>query len=204
MVKAKTDSPTEEKILTAARKVFIANGLAGARMQEIADEAGINKAMLHYYFRCKEKLFETVLIETMQGFIPLMNAIFQSQASLQEKIETFCNVYIDKMVENPFIPLFVMNEINKQPEAFFKKVWGGKKPDLSSLIKQIEAGVNKNEIRPINPPQLVMNIMALCVFPFVAKPMFQLVMGINDKHFRLMMEERKQEIPMFIINAIKK
>jgi AcrR family transcriptional regulator len=204
MVKVQADASTEEKILTAARKVFITNGLAGARMQEIADEAGINKAMLHYYFRSKEKLFETVLVETMQGFVPKMNSIFNSDAELEEKIKTFCAVYIDKMVENPFIPLFVMNEINKQPEAFFKKLWGGKKPDVSTLVKQIEVGVKNREISPIHPVQLVMNIMALCVFPFVAKPMFQLVMAINDKQFRLMMEERKKEVPKFIINAIKK
>ncbi|MBK6938369.1 MAG: TetR/AcrR family transcriptional regulator [Chitinophagaceae bacterium] len=203
MVKIKTDTSTEEKILTAARKVFITNGLAGARMQEIANEAGINKALLHYYFRSKDKLFETILVETMQSFLPRVNAIFTSDLPLEEKIPAFCSEYIDKMLANPFIPLFVVNEINNQPDDFFKKIWGGKKPDVSILVKQLDAAANEKKIRPVSPVQLIMNIMSMCVFPFVAKPMFQRVIGISDKQFRLLMEERKKDIPSFIMAALR-
>lgn len=204
MVKTQPDTSTEEKILAAARKVFIANGLAGARMQEIADEAGINKALLHYYFRSKDKLFETVLFETMQSFLPRVNAIFTSDLPIEEKIPAFCSEYIDKMLANPFIPLFVVNEINNQPDEFFKKIWGGKKPDVTVLIKQLEAAVKENKIKAVSPAQLIINIMSLCVFPFMAKPMFQRVIGINDKQFRLLMEERKKEIPAFIMAALRR
>ena len=94
MVKTQPDTSTEEKILAAARKVFIAHGLAGARMQEIADEAGINKALLHYYFRSKDKLFETILVETMQSFLPRVNAIFTSDLPLEEKKLLSCCVSV--------------------------------------------------------------------------------------------------------------
>ena len=204
MVETQADTPTEERILAAARKVFIAHGLTGARMQEIADEAGINKALLHYYFRSKEKLFETILTETMQSFLPRINAIFTSELPVEEKIAAFCSEYIDKMLDNPFIPLFVVNEINNQPDDFFKKIWGGKKPDVGILVKQLEAAAKEKMIRPVSPVQLILNIMSMCVFPFVAKPMFQKVMGISDKQFRLLMEERKKEIPAFIMAALRR
>lgn len=204
MVKTQADTSTEERILAAARKVFIAHGLTGARMQEIADEAGINKALLHYYFRSKEKLFETILTETMQSFLPRINAIFTSELPVEEKIAAFCSEYIDKMLDNPFIPLFVVNEINNQPDDFFKKIWGGKKPDVGILVKQLESAAKEKMIRPVSPVQLILNIMSMCVFPFVAKPMFQKVMGISDKQFRLLMEERKKEIPAFIMAALRR
>lgn len=204
MVKTQADTSTEERILAAARKVFIAHGLTGARMQEIADEAGINKALLHYYFRSKEKLFETILTETMQSFLPRINAIFTGGLPVEEKIAAFCSEYIDKMLDNPFIPLFVVNEINNQPDDFFKKIWGGKKPDVGILVKQLEAAAKEKMIRPISPVQLILNIMSMCVFPFVAKPMFQRVIGITDKQFRLLMEERKKEIPAFIMAALRR
>src|SRR4029078_3015094 len=133
MVKFRKEQNTEEKILSAAKKVFLKEGMAGARMQDIADEAGINKAMLHYYFRSKEKLFETIFKELSIEFLPRVNAIFESDLSLFEKIEVFCSEYISRMMENPFIPLFIVNEINKQPEIFLKKMWGGKRPQIGKV-----------------------------------------------------------------------
>ncbi len=124
MGKIKIEKSTEEKILAAAKKVFIAKGMAGARMQDIADEAGINKALLHYYFRSKEKLFEMIFMEAAQKLFPKINFIFESDVSLFEKIENFCEEYITIMSENPYLPLFVLNEISRDPEIFMKKIWG--------------------------------------------------------------------------------
>ncbi len=198
------DATTEERILIAAKKVFIAKGMAGARMQDIADEAGINKALLHYYFRSKEKLFETIFIEMSLRFLPLVNSIFESDMSLFEKIETFCREYISKITENPFIPLFVLNEMNKQPETFVKKMWGGKKPQVGKLVQQIELEAKRGKIRKVNPAHLLMNMISMCIFPFVGKPLCQMVMGLNETQFRLLMEERKTEVPKFIIDSISK
>jgi len=163
MVKTQQDTTTEQKILDAARKVFIAKGMAGARMQDIADEAGINKAMLHYYFRSKEKLFETIFKELSIEFLPRVNAIFESDLSLFEKIEVFCSEYISRMMENPFIPLFIVNEINKQPEIFLKKMWGGKRPQIGKFLQQIESEIQKGAIERIHPAQLMLNMVSMCV-----------------------------------------
>ena len=203
MDKRKIDQGTEQLILEAARKVFLTKGLMGARMQDIADEAGINKALLHYYFRNKQKLFETIFSELAQRFIPRLNEIFESDASLFQKIEMFCGAYISKINENPFIPLFVLNEINR-PGTFVKNMWAGKKPMIGQLVQQIEDEARKGNIRSISADQLVMNMISLCVFPFLGKPMFQWTLSLNDTKYKQIIEERKKAVPEFIIESIRK
>src|SRR6478672_7495746 len=118
------DQSTEEKILSAARKVFLNKGMDGARMQDIADEAGINKALLHYYFRSKDKLFEQIFMEVASAFLPKIFSILESEQTLFEKIELFCSEYISQEIKTPYVPIFILNEINRQPKAFLKKVLG--------------------------------------------------------------------------------
>ncbi len=205
MVKQKIDLSTEQLILDAAKKVFVRKGMAGARMQDIADEAGINKALLHYYFRNKEKLFEMIFMEAAQKLFPRINAIFDSDQPLFEKIESFCEEYITVVSENPYLPLFVLNEINQDPEYFLKKVWAGKsKPNPAKFLQQIEREVRKGTIKRINPLHLLMNLISMTIFPFVAKPMLQKNLGLDETQFRTVMEQRKKEVPKFIIDSIKK
>lgn len=204
MVKAKQKG-TEERVLEAARKVFTTKGMAGARMQDIADEAGINKAMLHYYFRDKDKLFETVFTEEALKFFPKINMIFQAEMPLFEKIEKFVAEYIDEMVANPFLPWFVMNELNRDPEQFMYKIWGKENlPNPGKLLEQIEKEVKKGTIKRVHPLHLLMNLLSMTVFPFIAKPMLTRNLRLNETSFKKAMEERKKEIPRFIIDSIRK
>jgi AcrR family transcriptional regulator len=204
MVKKEKDATTEEKILSAARKVFISRGMAGARMQDIADEAGINKALLHYYFKNKEQLFENIFIRLTQGFWQQITTVFESDTPLFDKIRTFCSMYIEKVIENPYIPLFVLYEMNQRPTGFVKKMFRNTPPRPAKLMQQIEAEVKAGNIRPINPPQLIMNMLSLCVLPFIGKPMFITVLNLDEKSFLDLMVERKKSVPEFIINSIKK
>ncbi|MEO8796112.1 MAG: TetR/AcrR family transcriptional regulator, partial [Daejeonella sp.] len=198
------DQSTEQKILQAARKVFISSGMAGARMQDIANEAEINKALLHYYFRSKEKLFDTVFKEVSGNLFPKINSIFEADISLFEKIEQFCEAYIEKLIENPFIPLFVLNEMNRNPEAFAEKILGGKKPNLKIVFTQVQENIKQGIIKSIKPEHLFMNMISMCIFPFVAKPMYVAVSGAKESDFLKLMQERKTEIPKFIIDSIRK
>jgi AcrR family transcriptional regulator len=205
MAKRLKDQNTEEIILEAARKVFVKRGMYGARMQDIADEAGINKALLHYYFESKDKLFEKIFMEAASHLFPKINEVLNSDAALFEKIERFCDEYITVVMENPYLPLFVMNEVNQDPEYFMKKVWGAKnKPDPSKFLRQIEEEVKKGTIKPVSPLQLMMNLLSMTIFPFVAKPVFQMNLGLDEFQFRHLMEQRKKEIPKFIIDSIRK
>lgn len=204
-MKKATEQGTEEKVLAAARKVFMTKGMAGARMQDIADEAGINKAMLHYYFRDKDKLFETIFTVEAQKFFPKINIIFQADMPLFEKIEKFVAEYIDEMLKNPMLPWFVMNEINRNPEQFISKVWGKTNmPRPMALLEQIEKEVKKGNIKKVHPLHLLMNILSMTIFPFIAQPMMSKVLHMNDAAFKQAMTERKKEIPRFIIESIKK
>lgn len=204
MVKVKKDQSTEQKILAAAKEIFVEKGMDGARMQDIADRAGINKALLHYYFRNKEKLFETVFVEAAVGFLPKVSTIMTTDAPLFEKIEQFVNEYIVMLRENPFLPIFILNEVNRQPKAFIRKIWGEKRPPMGLFMKQVEEEVKKGIIKPIDPAQLLTNMVSLCIFPFLARPMIQWVTVMNDEAWRQFIEKRKQEVSKFIIDSIRK
>lgn len=205
MVKVKKDQSTEARILEAAKKIFVAKGMAGARMQDIADEAGINKALLHYYFRNKEKLFEVIFLEAAHKLFPRINEIFSSDQPLFEKIESFCEEYILMVMQNPYLPLFVLNEINRDPDYFLRKVWvASDKPNPAKFLEQIEREVKKGTIKRISPLHLLLNLVSMAIFPFVAKPMIQKNLALDELQFRAVMEQRKKEIPKFIIDSIKK
>jgi TetR/AcrR family transcriptional regulator len=204
MAKKEIDQSTEQKILAAAREIFMEKGMDGARMQDIADRAGMNKALLHYYFRNKEKLFETVFAEAAAKFLPKVANIMSSDAPLFTKIELFVSEYINKLVENPYLPLFVLNEVNRQPKTFILKIWGDKRPPMHLFFAQIQEEVRKGTIKPIEPPHLLVNLVSMCIFPFVARPMIQWVTQMNDETFKQFIENRKTEVSKFIIDSIRK
>ena len=205
MVKNKKDDTTEEKILAAARKVFTTRGMSGARMQDIADEAGINKAMLHYYFKDKNKLFEVIFMQEAQKFFPKINMIFESDTPLFEKIEHFVNEYIDEMIESPYLPWFILNELNRDADQFLAKIWTmAHRPNPAKFLMQIEREMKKGTIKKINPLHLLLNLLSMTIFPFIAKPMIIRNLQMDEAQFKQVIEQRRKEIPKFIIDSIKK
>jgi len=194
----------EEKILAAAKKVFVNKGFTGARMQELADEAGINKALLQYYFRSKTNLFKKIFREAFSRLVPSLAEIFTRPISIFEKIELFTHAYISTVIEQPFIPVFVLSEMHRNPEDFFTthvqpELLGNVQLIGQEFAKAIQMGI----IRPIDPRQLMMNVMGLCVFPFVARPMLQRMMQVSDVAYQQLLEQRKTEVSQFINQAIQ-
>jgi len=195
---------SEELILLAAKTIFLRDGFAGARMQDIADSARINKALLHYYYRSKEKLFQAVFISIMQQVIQEMSAVLICDLHLFEKIRMFFDKHISFMQNHQFIPGFIMSELNRNPELvvdamkqiFAEKTFGG-------FISQIQSAIKSGEIKPINPHQLFVNMLALSVFPFGAKGMLFGIMQFDEKKFNSFVEERKTLCAEMIINSIK-
>ncbi|MBM4157422.1 MAG: TetR/AcrR family transcriptional regulator [Ignavibacteria bacterium] len=199
----KYDINTEERILKAAKSVFHRKGMYGARMQEIADEAGINKAMLHYYFRNKENLFKAVFRDAVEKIFINVSKFLESEGTIDESIKNFVENYIDIMIENIYLPPFILNEINQNPEKlseFFK-------PLLESLpvqlIKKILKETSENKIKPIDPRDFIINIISLCIFPAIAKPIVKELFNMDDEKFIEFLKNRKKSIPEFIINSIK-
>ena len=102
------------------------------------------------------------------------------------------------------MPLFVLNEINKQPSHFVHKITDGKRNGIERFLKQVDSEVSQKLIRKVEPVQLLINMISLCIFPFVSKPMIQLVAGLTEDQFKVLMEKRKKEIPEFIIASLQK
>jgi len=120
-VKPAPDLSTEEKIKEAAKKVFTQKGYFATRTRDIAEEAGLNLALLNYYFRSKEKLFEIVMLEKVQKFFGVLLPVLNNPATtLEEKMESIPDKYIDLILENPDLPIFIMSEVRNSPDLFIK------------------------------------------------------------------------------------
>lgn len=201
MVKAEN---TEEKILEAARNVFIRKGLEGARMQEIADEAGINKALLHYYFRSKDKLFDRIFLEVFKTITVGIGNFLSEDIPFFEKIKKFIDLYIDVLVENPYLPVFFLSEIQNNPERLQNLVEKDVFKSMSGLIAQMMQETAQGKIRPIQPAHLILNMMGMLVIPFAVKPMMAPILKRQmDIDFDTLLEQRKEVVYNFIYNALK-
>lgn len=192
---------TEAQILNAAREVFIAKGLDGARMQEIADHAGINKALLHYYFRTKEKLFEAVFSEVASNLFPAMKQVINAELGIKEKITFFVKVYLKVISENPFIPGFVMNTLNIDPGRFLQYI---SKAEINPMLLQVQLNEEaaRGLIRPVKAENLFVNIIAMCIFPFLARPIIQNLFQMDNENYSAYLEARESEIVDFVLKSI--
>lgn len=204
MATKKTDQNTEELIMDAAKEVFQQKGLDGARMQEIADKAKINKAMLHYYYRSKDLLFEAVFTKAFALLAPQMNKILNDDSSIEEKIRNFTYDYTDFISKHPYIPNFIFNELNRNP-GFIDKIRKAKGfPSLDKFNQQVADEVEKGILKPVEADQLFINIISLNLFPFIASPLIKGVLRADDKDFKQLVALRKTAVADFIIASIKK
>ena len=210
MAKKKSDD-TEAKILEAARSVFIRRGTAGARMQEIAAEAGVNQALLHYYFRSKDQLSAAVFGQLASRLFPAVLQVLSSEASLDAKIEQIVGVYHENLTRNPFLPGYVLSELHHHPERIetvIAKIGGGDPrqalaPVFLRLNEQIKAEVQAGRMRPITAREFVVNLVSLCIFPFAARPMLSMMLGLDDDAFPTFIEERQRTLAAFYKNALR-
>lgn len=190
------DQSTEQNILGAAEKIFLRSGIDGARMQAIADEAKINKAMLHYYFKSKDALFEKVFEEKAKLFFPEIEDILKEDISFLSKVEHFIDTYSKTMVNAPYIPLFVISTINKPgKEDFIQKLPIQFQQHLMrSYFQDLEKGV----VRKLNPLQFFLSLMGMCIFPFLGKPFLTNVFGLASDEFVQFIEQRKTELKSYV------
>ena len=196
---------TEEKILESAQHVFHHKGFDGARMQEIADKAEINKGLLHYYYKSKDKLFESVFNLALKQMLGRLDSTLNEDVDLFTKIGNLVDSYITVLSKNTFVPNFVFQEINRNPEFFNEKF-----KQFNSLegIKKFEDQIKEETARgtiiEIDPKQLIINIISMSIFPFMAKPMAMGILDISEKEFKAIIVKRKTEVAKFTINSIKK
>ena len=193
---------TEDKIVEAAKTVFIRKGMDGARMQEIATEAGINKALLHYYFRTKAKLFEKIFSLVFKDIFAVLQMAVLKELSFEQFLERFISEYIALLKRKPYIPQFVIHEINRNPERIVNEM-KNTAFDKQQLFDMIEQAAADKLIRPIPPVHLITNILSLCLFPFVAKPIITGFALDGDKEkYKAYINERPEQVIAFVKNAI--
>jgi len=206
LVKEKRDNQTEKAILMASRKVFTQKGFAATRMDDIAKEAGINRALLHYYFRSKEKLFDLIFQQRVREFFFGLAGKLSGPLVLEDKIRAVVEHDIDMIRSQPDLPIFVMQELAQRPERFVQMAQeSGASPTgmMKSFKAQVKEAVEKKQIRAIEGEQLLINVMSLCVYPFMARPIIQSVQGLSDAQFDKMILRRKQEIVEFVMRSLK-
>jgi TetR/AcrR family transcriptional regulator len=194
---------TELEILNAAKEVFQEKGMAGSRMQEIADKARINKSMLHYYYRSKQLLFEAVFKNAFRLLAPQLNKVLNDDSELFDKIRNFTNNYISFVMAHPYLPNFVIQELNKNPD-FVERLRSEKDfPTIEKFKIQVEDAITRGIIKPVEAEQLFINIISLNIFPFIAAPLIQGLINTGGKEYSKIMERRKVEVADFIINSIR-
>lgn len=194
---------TKEKILEAAEKVFLTKGMDGARMQEIADEAGINKSLLHYYFKDKETLFASVFGEAIRRIVPSMASVMGSDRPLMEKIPDFFRIHMGFIQQNPLIPQFIMIEAKRNPQLIIKGFSRIKEVGAFQKFEHmVKDSIAKGEISPIEPIDLLINMISLSVFPFIARPILMGFLNMTDEQYDQMLETRKTTTASFIVNSL--
>jgi TetR/AcrR family transcriptional regulator len=209
--RAERDGDTERRILQAAREVFMRRGTAGARMHEIAEEAGVNQALLHYYFRTKDGLSEAVFREAAARLVPAVAQVLGSEGSLEQKVERFVHLYIDTVRKTPFLPGYVLAELHHHPErlpGLVTRLVGVDPVPVTRALRhrldvQLRERAAAGTMRPISPEQFLVNVLALCVFPFAARPMLNVAFGMDERAFQRFLDERRAALPGFILNALR-
>ena len=199
-----TDKQTEERIFDAATDIFTEKGMDGARMQDIANHAGINKSLLHYYYRSKDRLFDAVFEKIAGKMFSKFAPVLDETLSLEDKIRFFFKEHITFLQNNPKLPAFILNEINRNPARIkriirnidINKIW-------TTIANQHKEELIKYNITKESMPQLMTTIAAMSVFPFAARGILEALFEKQGIDFNDYLEERKKFASEFVIKALK-
>ncbi len=196
----KDNKDTEMKILQAARQVFLSKGYEGARMQEIADSAGINKALLHYYFRKKENLFVEIIKQALGDFFPKITNIWVKDIPFDDRVRQFIVNYISFSLENPDLPRFFINVLYQKPELFVTGIHLKDYVKILNLQEILDNEAKSGRIKQVDAYQFIITILSLCIFPAISNPLLRTTFKLSEDKFKEMMEERKEIVPEIVLN----
>jgi TetR/AcrR family transcriptional regulator len=199
----KTD--TRSRILDAADEIFVRRGIDGARMQEIADHARVNKALLHYYFRSKADLARAVWLRIASSFVPGVFQMLASDLSLDEKIDRFVDAYHTRLTRHPYLLAYVISEAARHPDLVDDFLSSERRQAarrmVSKLREQIRHHAKTRRLPPVSAEQFLITLAGSCLFPFAARPMIAEILGLGPKAFEGFMEQRRIELPAFLKSA---
>jgi AcrR family transcriptional regulator len=186
-------------------------GTAGARTQEIAAEAGVNSALLHYYFRSKERLAAAVFRQAAGELFPTVARVLLSDLPLDQKVRQVIAIELDRLSRTPYLPAYIISELAYHPERIRELLAAltGEQPGalgqtvLTTIRAQIRAEVRAGRLRPIGAEQFLVNLLSLCIFPFAAQPMLAALLGLDGDSFARFIRDRRRELPEFFMKALR-
>ena len=196
------DTSTELKIKEAATRVFIAKGFNGCTSREIAKEAGMNVALVNYYFKSKSHLFEIVIASVIEKFAESLFEVFKSELPLVSKVRIFIEKEYDFLGKHPEIASFLINELSKQEANFFQCVGFSDAMKDAKIEEQVKEAQEKGEMRKINLVNIILLLMSNTNFPFIARPMIQSIHSINDENYKTHLILHKQYVIDMLINYL--
>lgn len=202
MVDDIAEMSTEERILHVAAKVFTQKGYDATKTRDIAEAAGINVASLHYYYRSKDRLFELVATKALRHFSAIMHKVFLDEIMpFHEKIHFFVEQYTDFFKANPYLPMFIVTESEKNPDKIGEITRYGEKNEV--MERQLNELVEQGVVRPISFANFIQSLVGLTVFPFLSKRlMMREVAHLDEQGYEQLLEERKALVPQILINYL--
>lgn len=195
------DSSVELRIKNAARELFVLRGYAGTTTRDIAKGADCNLALVNYYFRSKQALFQQVMVEHLQLFLADISKVINNpKTTLEEKLAAFADVYVSMLRNNPDVPMFIMSELRRNPTALARKVGIASILANSVFLKQLKAASKKPRVNPVH---YFINLMAITVFPYIGRPIIMAASGVTDQEFDAMLEQRRKQIPVWLLAMLR-
>lgn len=195
----------ERQIIDAAEELFLKRGFTRTSTTEIAQKAGCNQALVHYYFRTKENLFNKLFEEKFLMFIESISIDEECKGGLRERIENIVTKHIDFLCQNPGLPLLLLSEVNRNSDHIghiFEKMKIHAVRIVGMLETEIAKEREKGLVRDVNGFDLIFNIISLNVFMFIAKPLLLNIREMNDETYVAFINARKDEIIKIIIGGI--
>ena len=198
------DLETRKRILDAAHAVFLRKGTAGSRTQEIADEAGVNKALVHYYFGTKAALADAIFERSLGALTPLIFGILADEnRSIEQKVRDIVKAQIDFHSAHPYVAGYMISEMHAEPQrmvALMAKTGG---PPLDVIRRQLKEAARAGTMRPLTPEQFVVNMMGLLIFPFALRPGLMALLKFDSSRWATFMEERRRLLPDLILAGLR-
>ena len=198
----------EQQILAVAEELFIANGFDGTSTTTIAQKVGCNQALIHYYFRTKENLFQQIFVRKFEATITHLLEPLTSELPFNEKITNCINIYFDLLQNNRQLPSCIIHELafNPQRREFIRNRFI-KNPIRQNVYyrfsETIENEIQQGNIRQIEPFDLIFNIISLCLFTFITLPIYTDLLERTPEQVEEYINHRRQEIITQITTSLK-
>ncbi len=196
----------EEKILSAAEQLFFRKGFSMTSTTEIARETGCNQALVHYYYRTKEKLFQAVLGGKVKNAFRQFISMEVMDGTFTEKLVKLIGIHYDTIRENSNMALFLITEFTRNP-GMFSNVLDEVRNDAGDAFtifkRELEEEISAGRIRPIAIEDLILNVVSLNVFLFIVKPVFGRIWNVGDEELEALINKRKSDVVDFVLNSLR-